>query len=121
MHPALVHGEFEAVDALIRRGAEVDLVVTAALGRYDEAGKLLGDADVETRQRALSMAAQYGHVDVVRVLLDAGAEADRYAPVGCYSHATPLHQAVAAGAVHLGRPELARYLENSGNGKKGTR
>jgi hypothetical protein len=140
-YPALLYGEFEAVDALIRRGAKVDLVVAAATGRYDEACALLGHAGAESRQRALAMAAQHGQVDIVRLLLDAGVDPDRYAPVGGHSHATPLHQAVAAGqelvvrllvergarldirdihhhatpkdwAVHFGREELVNYLES---------
>lgn len=97
MLPALVHGELEAVVALIRRGAKVNLAVDAATGRLQDARKLLPSADNEERHRALALAAQHGHADIVRMLLDAGEDPSRYNPVGCHSHSTPLHQAVIYG------------------------
>jgi ankyrin repeat protein len=36
-------------------------------------------------------------VEIVRLLLDAGEDPDRYNPDGMHSHATPLHQAILAG------------------------
>lgn len=98
MLPALVHGEFAAVDALIRRGgADVTLVVAAATGRFDEARRALSAANSEDRHRALALAAQHGHEEIVRLLLDAGEDANRYNPTGCHAHSTPLHQAAYAG------------------------
>jgi hypothetical protein len=94
---ALLYNEFDAVDALIRRGANDDLVVAAARGELNNAEAVLPGADAETRQRALAMAAQQGHAGIVRLLLDAGEDPDRFAPVGGHSHATPLHQAALAG------------------------
>jgi ankyrin repeat protein len=44
----------------------------------------------------LALAAQHGHTDVVRLLLEAGEDPNRYNPEGFHSHSTPLHQAVAA-------------------------
>jgi hypothetical protein len=93
----LLYGEFDAVRALIRRGAKVDLVVAAGLGLYGEAMAMLDAADAEARQRALAVAAQHGHAEIVRLLLDAGEDPNRYAPVGGHSHSTPLHQAALAG------------------------
>lgn len=95
--PAVSHGEFEAVDALLNRGARIDLAVAAALGRTADCKQLLEDADADTRHRALAWAAQFGRTDVVRLLLDAGEDPNRYNPVGCHAHSTPLHQAVLAG------------------------
>ena len=40
---ALGHGEFEAVNALIRRGARINLTVAAGLGRIEDARRLLGE------------------------------------------------------------------------------
>ena len=40
-----------------------------------------------------------GTVEIVRVLLDAGEDPNRFNPVGGHSHSTPLHQ--AAGNGHL--------------------
>lgn len=92
-----LHGEFEAVNALIRRGARVELPVAAALGRIDEFRRLLPTADSEDRHLALALASQFGHIEIVRLLLDAGEDPNRYNPVGGHAHTTPLHQAAGEG------------------------
>ncbi|MBV9267587.1 MAG: ankyrin repeat domain-containing protein [Acidobacteriaceae bacterium] len=91
------HGEFEAARALLRRGARVDLPVAAALGRVDDARRLLPAASAEDRHRALALSAQFGYTEIVRMLLDAGEDPDRYNPPGFHGHSTPLHQAAVAG------------------------
>ena len=144
MLPALAHGEFEAAEALIRRGAQVDLTVAAATGRLQDASKLLPSADGENRHRALALAAQHGHAEIVRLLLDAGEDPNRYNPAGCHPHSTPLHQAAFYGhqdvvrllvergarldikdtlyhgtplgwAIHAGRTEIQDYLQGLGD------
>ena len=95
--PALFYGEFDGVDALLRRGAKDDLAVAAATGRAADARAYLAEAGDETRQHALALAAQFGHLEIVRMLLDAGVDPNRYSPPGGHSHATPLHQAALAG------------------------
>ncbi len=97
MPAALVHGEFEAVDALVRRGALVDLTVAAGMGRAEDARPLLAGADGEDRHRALALASQFGHTEIARLLLDAGEDPNRYNPVGFHSHSSPLHQAASSG------------------------
>jgi len=109
MLPALPHGEFEAVDALLRNGARVDLPVAAGLGRTEDCRGLTGGASADGRHRALALAAQFGHAEIVRLLLDAGEDPDRYNPVGFHGHSTPLHQAAAGG--HL---EVVRLLVERG-------
>jgi hypothetical protein len=94
---AALHGELEAVNALIRRGARIDLPVAAALGDIEAARGLLASARSEDRHLALSLAADFGHVEIVRLLLDAGEDPNRYNPVGGHSHTTPLHQAAGGG------------------------
>jgi ankyrin repeat protein len=94
---AAAYGEFEAVHALIRQGARMTLPIAAALGRIEESHSLLPDAAAEDRHRALALAAQFGHAEIVRLLLDAGEDPDRYNPVGYHAHSTPLHQAALAG------------------------
>ena len=89
--------EHASVNALIRHGAKVDLPVAAALGRSTEFSHLLAEASPEERHLALALAAQYGHLEIVRSLLDAGEDPDRYNPPGGHSHGTPLHQAAGAG------------------------
>jgi hypothetical protein len=144
---AALHGESEAVNALIGRGARIDLPVAAALGRIEDARRLLADAGGEDRHLALSVAADFGHIEIVRLLLDAGEDPNRYNPVGGHSHTTPLHQAAGRGyeevvrllveggarldlkdilwqatpadwARHAGRTEIETYLRALSTGSK---
>jgi ankyrin repeat protein len=95
---ALVFGYLRAAEALVRRGARVDNIAAAAgLGRLADAAQLLPTANPESRHRALALAAQHGHVEIVRLLLDAGEDPNRYNPDGNHSHSTPLHQAAGTG------------------------
>jgi hypothetical protein len=97
LQTAVVHGEFEAANALVDHGAYLTLPAAAALGRNVDAARLLPSASPDDRHRALALASQFGHLEIVRALLDAGETPDRYNPVGCHSHSTPLHQAALAG------------------------
>ncbi len=94
---ALGHGEFEAAEALIKRGARVDLPVAAAMGLIDNASELLPAASSEQRHQALALSTQHGQVAIVELLLVAGEDPNRYNPVGYHAHSTPLHQAAIAG------------------------
>jgi ankyrin repeat protein len=95
---ALAFGFADAAEALARRGARVETMAAAAgLGRLAEARALLGSASAEDRHRALALAAQHGHVEIVRLLLDAGEDPDRHNPQGNHAHSTPLHQAAWSG------------------------
>jgi hypothetical protein len=141
---ALIFGYRGTAEALARRGARVDnLAAAAGLGRLADAAQLLPQADAASRHAALSLAAQHGHVDVVRLLLDAGEDPDRYNPQAHHPHTTPLHQAVLAGheevvrllvergarldikdtiyhgtplgwAIHAGQSEIEKYLRTRG-------
>ena len=104
LRAAAMHGEMEAVDALLKRGARPDLPVAAALGSVNDFKVLLAEASKEDRHMALVAASRFGHAAIVRLLLDAGEDPDRYNPVGAHSHSTPLHQAAYYGhedVVHL--------------------
>jgi ankyrin repeat protein len=145
LHGAALHGEFEAVEELLRCGGKIDLPIAAALGRTDEALRLMSSADSNERHLALTLAAMFGHVEIVRMLLDAGEDPDRYNPNGAHSHSTPLHQAALAGheevvrlfvergarldirdvlwqgtpadwAEHASKKKLARYLREAEKG-----
>jgi hypothetical protein len=109
MKPALAHGEWDAVRALIRRGARVDLTAAAATGQIEAAALTLPAANSQHRHLALALAAQHGHSGVVALLLDAGVDPNRYNPSGAHAHSTPLHQAALAG--HL---EVVRLLVERG-------
>ncbi len=110
---AVLHGYGESVNALIARGAKVDLPVAAALTQtpehIDYFHQLLPAASAEERHIALAVASQYGHVEIVRLLLDAGEDPNRYHPIGGHSHCTSLHQAALEGNF-----ELARLLVERG-------
>jgi ankyrin repeat protein len=141
---ALAFGYHDVAEALVRRGARADtLPVAAGLGRFDLAKRLLPSTNAQERHRALALAAQHGHADIVRLLLDAGEDPNRYNPHGNHAHSTPLHQAVWSGhdtvvrllvergarlditdtiyeatplrwAEYGGREEIARYLRSRG-------
>jgi hypothetical protein len=104
-----LHQELESLEALIARGARVNLPTAAALGRIDDFRQLLPLADGHDRHLALALASQFGRVQIVRLLLDAGEDPNRYNPVGGHSHTTPLHQAAGAGF-----DELVRLLVERG-------
>lgn len=107
---ALAFGYRDAAEALVRRGARTDTVSAAAgFGRADAVREMLPRASAEDRQRALALATQHGQAEVVRLLLDAGEDPNRYNPEGNHSHSTPLHQAVSSG--HL---DIVRLLVERG-------
>ena len=97
MPAALPHGELEAAQALLRNGAGMDLAVAATLGRVEDSRRLLSTASSEDRHRAFALAAQFGQTEILRLLLDAGEDPNRYNPMGIHSHSTALHQAALAG------------------------
>jgi ankyrin repeat protein len=106
---ALVFGSRDAAAALVRRGARVDSLPKAAgLGRVDDVKRLLPSASAADRHGALALAAQLGHADVVTLLLDAGEDPNRFNPAGYHSHATPLHQAIAAGHFEVAKLLIER-------------
>ena len=106
---AALHGSMLAVRALIGHGARVTLPIAAALGNVEEARRHLPNASAAERHRALAMASQIGRVEIVRLLLDAGEDPNRYNPPGGHSHTTPLHQAAL-----IGNGELVRMLVERG-------
>lgn len=92
---ALAFGYLAIAEALARRGeAPHDLATVAGLGRLEDAARLLPIADTQSRHIGFALAAQNGHAAVVRLMLDAGEDPNRYNPEGFHSHSTPLHQAV---------------------------
>lgn len=97
--PAIVLNEIESAKHLIERGAKVGLSSAAGLGLTQEFRELFPKADSGERHLALALAAQFGHVEILHMLLDAGEDPNRYNPPGGHSHSTPLHQ--AAGNGHL--------------------
>lgn len=100
IHAAILHAGAAAANTLIRRGAKIDLPV-AALMDAETFRRMLPAANPEARHLAMAVAAQYSRVEIVRILLDAGEDPNRFNPVGGHSHCTPLHQAAAYGTMEL--------------------
>lgn len=49
------------------------------------------------------MATDLGQFEIVKLLLEAGVDPNRYNPVGSHSHTTPLHQAAGRGYENIVR------------------
>jgi len=94
---ALVNGNFDAAEHLVKRGAELTLPVAVCLGRWNEADQLLATANSKQKQFALVVAALHGKAEALRRMIAAGA--DLNAPAELYSHGTPLHHAVSSGSL----------------------
>jgi hypothetical protein len=94
---ALTFGMIDAARALAKHGARIDLPAAAGLGLVDDAASLLVSADPRARHRALSLAAQHGRTEILRLLLDGGEDPNRFNHEGHHAHSTPLHQAVLGG------------------------
>lgn len=106
---ALVFGFRDSAEMLLRLGAPVSLAAAAALGRVDDAARLLTQASAEERHRALALATQSGQVETTRLLLDAGEDPNRFNAPGTHSHTPPIHQAIWNG--HL---DVVRLLAERG-------
>lgn len=94
---ALTFGFLDTARTLAKHGVPAEnIAAVAGLGMTEETARLLAMADTNAKHSALALAAQLGHVDVVRLLLDSGEDPNRYNPEGFHAHSTPLHQAVIA-------------------------
>lgn len=107
--PALAHGEFTAVEALIKNGATINLPVTAATGRLTDFEKLFSRSNESERHFAIAFATQHGRLEILKSLLQNGEKANRYNPKGVHEHSTPLHQAVLGGNL-----DVVKLLVESG-------
>jgi peptide-methionine (S)-S-oxide reductase len=98
---AVQEHEQQAIEALLRFGAKPDLAAAAGLGRLDELREHLTRNEQQASatspasshktsiQSAMSLAAQYGQTEAMKMLLDHGV--DPNVPLGLGT--TPLHQA----------------------------
>ena len=92
-----VRGDLEIARLLLNRGADHDLVIAAALGEIDQARAMLDqdplcvDMARPCGKRALSSAIEFDHEEIVRLLLERGADPNlpegEYAPRGVALHA----------------------------------
>ena len=88
---------------LIERPYFSMIVTVSRAQRIEDVRRSVTTASADQRHRALAWAAQYGHAEIVRLLLDAGEDPNRYNPERIHSHSTPLHQAALAGHVDVVR------------------
>jgi len=109
MLAALAHGEFEAAEFLIQKGARISLPVAAATGRYMEFRALLPASVKEERRLSLAFAAQHGHAGILKLLLEMGEDPNRFNPDGAHMFSTPLHQAVI-----FGHEDIVKLLVEAG-------
>lgn len=99
LESALAHQETAAAEALLARGARLNLVAAACLDRADDLGRLAAAASAEELRTAMAGAAIYGQADSLRTLLAHGADPNQFCPEGFHAHSTPLHQAVFSGSL----------------------
>ena len=108
---AWYRGHFDVAEALIGAGAEIDVFAAAATGRVDDLRRSLSPATVNAYSydgwTPLHLAAFFGQLEAVRVLVDAGADVRARSTNGLAN--TPLH-AAAAGR----HSEVALYLIDRG-------
>jgi ankyrin repeat protein len=108
---ALYRGHTDIVQALIEAGAEIDVFAAAATGRVDDLRRMLNDQTLGAHAydgwTPLHLAAFFGNLDAVRVLLESGADVHAVSSNSLTN--TPLHAATA------GRhSEVALLLLNHG-------
>jgi hypothetical protein len=108
---AALHGSLLAVKTLLHQGARMTLPIAASLNSLEDVQRLLSKANGAERHLALVIASQIGWTDVVRLLLDAGEDPNRYNPLGGHSHTTPLHQAALIGNDALVRLLLEHHAD----------
>lgn len=99
LQSAVAHGEFEAANSLIRKGAAPDLPSYAAMGDLENVLSFWPNRKKGDGQLSLALAAAHGRTHVVKFLLNAGVDPNSYNPPGGHSHCTALHSAAFAGHI----------------------
>jgi ankyrin repeat protein len=101
VHGALANGNTDAANHLIKRGSKLTLAAAICLDMTDEIQELFTNATDTDRQTAMIAAAFYGKHALIDFLIKQGVDVNAFIPAssGFHSHATALHQAVAAGSL----------------------
>lgn len=98
---ALAHGNIAAAEHLIGCGGNLNLAAAVCLDRVEDIPGIARDASDMDKQTALIAAAFYGKPKMISLLLELGADPNKYLEdgTGFHSHATALHQAVYSGSL----------------------
>jgi len=104
---------FEAAEFLLDQGAEYNFATAVALGRIKNVKKRMKNATAAELYLALVVAAFFGKVDMISLLVEAGANVNGHDAQkdfeGFHAHGTALHQAVSSGSL-----ECVQLLVNAG-------
>ena len=96
------HQNFEAARYLLSKGSDYDLATAVGLGNGEDAALLAAAASPSQKYVALMVASFFGNDDMIRMLLDCGADPNGKGEKedfgGFHSHASALHQAVYSGS-----------------------
>jgi peptide-methionine (S)-S-oxide reductase len=95
---ALVNGNSEAAEFLIKKGADVTLPTALVLNKSEMAEKFATTSSKETLQFSLVLAALNGNSNAVKHAISLGANVNAKSNQ-LYSHGTPLHHAAASGSL----------------------
>lgn len=94
---------FEAATYLLNKGADYNLATAVALNRMEDVKRLAKKATASELYVALVVASFFGKDDVIRLLIQAGADVNGRGSNedfgGFHSHASALHQAVYSGSL----------------------
>jgi len=99
VHGALAHGNVDAARHLIYRGAQFTLAAAVCFNDMEHATHLAKTAGMDDKQAALMAGAMYGHHQMIKMLIESGADVNTIVSSGFHSHASPLHQAVSSGSI----------------------
>jgi hypothetical protein len=101
-HSALAHGNIDAAKKLIERGGELTLATAICLDRTNDIDRLIKESTPANLLVALIAAAFYGKSEIIKRLIEQGADVNGYldSSSGFHYHATALHQAVYSGSLN---------------------
>ena len=93
---AIAHCNIEAAKHLIKRGGKLTLAAAICFNWPDDITRLSKEAGETDKQVALIAASFYGRADMIKYIIDLGADVNAYIDPssGFHSHASALHQAV---------------------------
>jgi hypothetical protein len=100
-HGAIAQYNLDAARRLIEKGGELTLATAICLGNKEDIDRLLQSASTTDKQIALMAASFYGNADMIKLLIEAGADVNAYIDrsSGFHSHASALHQAIYSGSL----------------------